>query len=139
MAQVGDVIHGHDGLELEIETLEPDLLVMESRSRGTGGLPPMHFHPSQAERFTVHEGQVRAIVDGDERTYSAGETFEVPARTPHTMVAEGPTRMRWEVRPALRTADFFERLHGGGAADDPAAFLDEFSAEFRLSEPPPEA
>src|SRR3954447_20528151 len=136
MAKVGDVIHGHDGLELEIETLEPDLLVMESRSRGTGGVPPLHFQPDQAERFTVHEGQVRAIVGGDERTYRAGETFEVGVGVPHTMVAEGPTRMRWEVCPALRTAEFFERLHGGGAAEDPAGFLEEFSAEFRLSDQP---
>src|SRR3954447_12714081 len=136
MPQPGHVIQGHDGLELEIQALEPDLLVMESRSRGTGGLPPMHLHPSQAERFTVHEGQVRAIVDGDERTYRAGETFEVGVGVPHTMVAEGPTRMRWEVRPALRTAEFFERLHGGAAAENPAGFLEEFSAEFRLSDQP---
>lgn len=137
MAQVGQVIHGHGGLELEIVTLDDDLLVMESRSQGTGGLPPMHLHPSQAERFTVDEGSVRAIVDGDERRYSAGDTFEVPVATPHTMVAEGPTRMRWEVRPALRTAEFFERLHGGDAAKDPAAFLAEFSGEFRLVDAPP--
>jgi quercetin dioxygenase-like cupin family protein len=133
MADAGQVIHGQDGLELRIVTLEPELLVMESSSRGTGGLPPMHLHPSQAERFEVYEGTVRAIVGGSERRHGAGETFVVPAGTPHTMVAEGPTRMRWEVRPALRTADFFERLHGGEAASDPAAFLEEFSAEFRLS------
>jgi mannose-6-phosphate isomerase-like protein (cupin superfamily) len=133
MARAGQVIHGHDGLELEIATLEPELLVMESRSNGTGGLPPMHLHPSQAERFTVHEGTVRAIVDGSERTHTTGDTFEVPPDTPHTMAAQGPTIMRWEVRPALRTAEFFERLHGGDAATDPKAFLEEFSAEFRLA------
>jgi quercetin dioxygenase-like cupin family protein len=133
MADAGQVIHGQDGLELRILTLEPELLVMESSSKGAGGLPPMHLHPSQAERFEVYEGTVRAIVGGSERRYGAGETFEVPAGTPHTMVAEGPTRMRWEVRPALRTADFFAGLHGGEAASDPAAFLKEFSAEFRLS------
>jgi quercetin dioxygenase-like cupin family protein len=136
MAHAGQVIHGHDGLELRIEALEPELLVMESSSHGTGGLPPLHLHPSQAERFTVRDGTVRAVVDGAERTYGAGESFDVPAGTPHTMVAEGPTRMRWEVRPALRTADFFERLHGGDAAKDPPAFLEEFSAEFRLVSPP---
>jgi quercetin dioxygenase-like cupin family protein len=137
MAQVGQAIRGHDGLTLRIVTLDAGLLVMESSSGGTGGLPPVHFHPNQAERFEVLEGTVRAIVDGTERSYGSGESFEVPAGTPHTMVAEGPTRMLWEVRPALRTAEFFERLHGGGAADDPAAFLAEFSAEFRLVGPPP--
>src|SRR3954462_12832791 len=108
MARAGQVIHGHDGLELLIATLEPELLVMESTSDGKGGLPPLHLHPSQDERFTVHEGTVRAIIGGDELRYRAGDSFDVPARTPHTMASEGGTRFRWEVRPALRTAEFFE-------------------------------
>jgi len=43
---------------------------------------------------------------------------------------KGPARMRWEVRPALRTAEFFERLYGGGAGD---GFLDEFAEEIRFT------
>jgi quercetin dioxygenase-like cupin family protein len=121
---------------LRIDTLEPDLLVMISTSDGTGSFPPVHLHPSQHEHFTVEEGRVRAIVDGEERRYEAGDSFDVPAGTPHTMASEGGTRFRWEVRPALRTAEFFERLHGGGAADDPQAFLNEFSAEFRVVDAP---
>ena len=38
--------------------------------------------------------------------------------------------MRWELRPALRTAEFFERLYGGGAGD---GFLDEFAEEIRFT------
>jgi quercetin dioxygenase-like cupin family protein len=136
MPHEGQVIRGHGGLELRIETLAPELLAMESSSEGSGGLPPLHLHPGQAERFTVHEGTVRAVIGGEERRYGPGEVFDVPAGTPHTMAVEGPTRMRWEVRPALRTAEFFERLHGGAAAADPAAFLAEYSAEFRLVSPP---
>ena len=139
MAHAGQMIHGHDGFELRLVSIAPELLAMEASYPGAGGLPPMHLHPSQAERFEVLEGSVRAVVDGVERRYGAGETFEVPAGTPHTMAAEGPARTRWEVRPALRTAEFFERLHGGDAAEDPPAFLAEFSAEFRLSDPPPQA
>jgi quercetin dioxygenase-like cupin family protein len=134
MARAGQVIHGHDGLELRLETVEPDLLVMISTSSGTGGFPPMHLHPSQDERFTVEEGAVNAIVDGEERRYEQGESFDVPAGTPHTMASDGGARFRWEVRPALRTAEFFERLHGGAAAEDPKAFLEEFSAEFQLAD-----
>src|SRR3712207_8396328 len=37
--------------------------------------------------------------------------------------------VRWEVRPALRTAEFFERLLGG----DPAGALAEFTDEVRLT------
>ena len=46
--------------------------------------------------------------------------------------------MRWEVRPALRTAEFFERLYGDGpdsasAAPSPGDFLAEFSDEIRVT------
>lgn len=81
------------------------------------------------------------IIGGRERHYEAGESFEVPLGTAHQMGADGPSRVRWQVRPALRTAEFFERLHGDGpdsaqAADSPADFLAEFSNELRLTTPP---
>ena len=44
-----------------------------------------------------------------------------------------PARVKWEVRPALRTADFFEALYTGEAMKDPGAFLERFAAEFRLA------
>jgi hypothetical protein len=45
--------------------------------------------------------------------------------------------MRWEVRPALRTAEFFERLYGEAADGTPSStsiadLLEEFSDEIRL-------
>jgi mannose-6-phosphate isomerase-like protein (cupin superfamily) len=113
-----------------------ELLEMEASYTGEAGMPPAHLHPNQAEHFEVLEGSMRAIVDGEERVYGAGESFDVPAGTPHQMAAEGPTRMRWEVRPALRTAEFFERLYGEGpesAREMGEAFFGEFSEEFRLS------
>jgi hypothetical protein len=79
---------------------------------------------------------MRTIVDGEERTYEAGESFEVPAGTPHQMAAEGPTRTRWEVRPALRTAEFFERLYGegpGSAREMGESFFAQFEDEFTLA------
>jgi quercetin dioxygenase-like cupin family protein len=142
MAHAGQEIHGQDGFVLRIlrtgaET-GGEVLEMEATYSGTGGMPPEHLHPRQTERFDVLEGSVRAIVGGDERRYEAGETFEVAAGTPHQMGAEGPTRMRWEVRPAMRTAEFFERLFGDGPdsarqAPSIAEFFAEFSDEFRLS------
>jgi mannose-6-phosphate isomerase-like protein (cupin superfamily) len=71
-----------------------------------GGMPPTHLHPRQAERFEVIEGAMRAVIGDEERVFEVGEIFEVPVGTPHQMGAERPTRMRWEVRPALRTAEF---------------------------------
>jgi hypothetical protein len=52
------------------------------------------------------------------------------------MTAEEPTRMRWEVRPALRTAELFERLHAegpGSARADFGGFLAEFNDEIRFT------
>ena len=98
----------------------------------------MHLHPRQAERFEVIEGAMRAIVGDDERVFDTGESFEVPAGTPHQMGAEGPTRMLWEVRPALRTAEFFERLYSegpDGARELGEKFFAEFHEEFRLAQP----
>jgi quercetin dioxygenase-like cupin family protein len=116
-------------------TVEPDELVMEATYSGEAGMPPAHLHPNQAEHFEVLEGTIRAIVDGEERVYEAGESFDVPVGTQHQMAAEGPTRTRWEVRPALRTAEFFERLYGegpGSAREMGETFFGEFEAEFRL-------
>jgi quercetin dioxygenase-like cupin family protein len=123
-------------MRLRFVTVEPDELVMEATYTGEAGMPPNHLHPSQAERFEVLEGSMRAIVDGEERVYEAGDSFEVPLATPHQMAAEGPTRTRWEVRPALRTAEFFERLYGDGpdsAREMGESFFGEFEAEFRLA------
>ena len=118
------------------EETDGELLEMEASYSGEAGMPPEHLHPKQAERFEVLEGRMRAIVDGEERVYEEGESFDVPPGTAHQMAAEGPTRMRWEVKPALRTAEFFERLYGDGPGSARVmgdAFLTEFEAEFRLA------
>ena len=133
MAHAGQQLTGLGGMRLRLvrtgaET-DGELLEMEASYSGEDGMPPSHLHPRQAERFTVLEGSMRAIVDGREQTYGAGESFEVTAGTPHQMGAEGPTVMRWEVRPALRTAEFFERLYGEGPS---AELITEFADEFCL-------
>ena len=136
MPQEGQEIEGFGGVRLRLVKVGEDLLEMEASYSGEAGMPPEHLHPSQAERFEVLEGSMRTIIGGEEQTYGAGEPFDVPAGTPHQMAADGPTRVRWEVRPAMRTAEFFERLYGSGpgsARELGEKFLDEFSDEFRLS------
>jgi quercetin dioxygenase-like cupin family protein len=142
MAHAGQEIHGQDGFRLRLvrtaaET-DGEVLEMEASYGGGGALPPEHLHPRQDERFEVLDGTIRAIIGGTERRYGPGETFEVPAGTPHQMTGEGPSLVRWEVRPALRTAEFFERLHGDGpdsarAAGSIVEFLAEFSDEIRIT------
>ena len=122
---------GGDAFRIRFVRIDDDVLEMEARYAGDGTLPPEHLHPRQAERFEVLDGAVRTIVGGEERRYEAGESFDVPAGTPHQMTGDGPARVRWEVRPPLRTAEFFERLLTGRAGPD---FLSEFRDELRLTE-----
>ena len=79
---------------------------------------------------------MRVIVGDEDRVYRPGETFEVPAGAPHQMGTGEPMTMRWKVRRALRTAEFFERLYGSGpdsARELGQAFFAEFENEFRLA------
>ena len=140
MPTSGQEIEGFGGFRLKLVRLggetDGELLEMEASYSGEGGLPPEHLHPNQLERFEVLEGAVRTVIDGREGRYGAGESFEVPAGTPHQMTGDGPARVRWEVRPPLRTAEFFERLYGSGpesASEMGEKFLEEFAEEFRLS------
>lgn len=137
MAHAGQEIEGFGGFRLRFEQTAREtggeLLEMEARYPGDSPLPPEHLHPCQSERFEVLEGTVRTLIGGVERRYGPGEVFEVPAGTLHQMAAEEPAVMRWQVRPALRTAEFFEGLYGGAAAADFAAFLDDFQAEIRFT------
>jgi quercetin dioxygenase-like cupin family protein len=140
MAHAGQEIEGFGGHSLKLvktgDETGGELLEMEASYSGEAGMPPEHLHPNQAERFEVLDGTMRVIIGGEERLYGEGDSFDVPAGTPHQMGAEGPARMRWEVRPALRTAEFFERLYGTGpdsARELGEAFFVEFDAEFRLT------
>lgn len=134
MAHQGQELSGHNGFRLKFVRITDDLLEMEASYSGQGGLPPEHLHPQQNERFEVLDGTVRAVIDGQERRYVAGETFEVPAQTPHQMAGDGPATVHWEIRPALRTAEFFERAYSGDPGPD---FLETFADEFRLTQRPP--
>jgi quercetin dioxygenase-like cupin family protein len=135
MAHTGQELQGPGGHVLRIVGLDDGLLEMEATYSGEGATPPMHLHPSQAERFEVLEGTMLTVIDGVSHAYARGEVFDVPAGAPHQMGADGPARVRWEVRPALRTAEFFERMYTSPpqGAEEGAAFLREFSDEFRLA------
>jgi mannose-6-phosphate isomerase-like protein (cupin superfamily) len=130
MPYEGQELVGRNGFRLKLLRISEDALELEAFYSGEGELPPEHLHPHQEEHFEVLEGSLRAIINGEERRYVAGEQFEVPALAPHQMAGDGPARVRWEVRPALRTAEFFERAYSG---DPGADFLEEFSNEFRLT------
>jgi quercetin dioxygenase-like cupin family protein len=145
MAHAGQELSGPNGFRLRLVRTGREtggvLLEMEALYSGSGSLPPEHLHPSQDEHFEVLDGAVVAIVEGERRVYGAGESFDVPSGTPHQMGgAEGGARVRWEVRPALRTDEFFERLYAMMAdpSTDASAyseFFAEFEDHFRLTGP----
>jgi mannose-6-phosphate isomerase-like protein (cupin superfamily) len=138
MPRPGQEIKRANGFVLRILTLDDELLAMEARYRGDAPLAQAHYHPSQDERFEVLSGRIHAVIDGEERWFDASETFDIPAGTSHQMAAEGPTRIRWQVRPALRTAEFFERFYdaldnGFPEGTTREEFLAEYSDVFRLT------
>jgi hypothetical protein len=138
MPHVGQEIKRANGFVVRIVRLEDEVLEVEARYRGDAPLAQAHYHPSQHEYFEVLSGRIHAVIDGDERWYAAGERFDIPAGTSHQMAADGPTVLKWEIRPALRTAEFFERFYDaldngfpeGTSAED---FLREYRDVFRLT------
>lgn len=92
-----------------------DLLVMESSYEAGGAPAPAHLHPNQQERFRVLSGAVRASVDGEEMTLRTDDELVIPAGTAHEFGGHATEHgtVRWEVRPPLRTREFFERLFAG--------------------------
>ena len=114
------------------------LLEMESTYREGAAMPAAHYHPAQDENFEVLEGTVTTIIDGVETSHAVGETFHVPPGAVHQMVGEAGSRLNWQVRPALKTAEFFEGLYTGSAAArrgeefDLQSFLDRHTAEVQF-------
>ena len=111
--------------------------------------PPAHRHPNQEERFVVLSGHLRATVNGITRDLHAGDTLTICAGETHSMWNPGAERARvnWQVRPALRTQEFFECVYGltaegglnaRGASRllDLALVLRHFRAEVEVTSPP---
>ncbi len=115
------------GQTIEFVSHDENLLVMESSYRAGGAPAPPHLHPDQDEHFTVLSGAIETVIDGEPRMLREGDELHIPAGTPHVFGghATEPGTVRWEVRPALRTREFFERmfaaLEGNANPDAPGA------------------
>jgi mannose-6-phosphate isomerase-like protein (cupin superfamily) len=141
--QIGATFALTDHERLTLTRLDADLLEVEAEwSPSDEPRQPLpHRHPNQDEHFVVHEGELTARIDGVEHVVRAGETIDVPAGAVHAMwsTAPGPTRATWQVRPALRTAEFWQAVdevrRGVGRMPTPEegqAFLKEYAPEFEL-------
>ena len=90
----------------------PDQLVVEAVYTPGGRPPPAHLHPWQDEHFEIIAGRLRLDVDGEEREFGPGATFEIARGTPHKMWNAGgePVRAIWATTPAGRTHEWFIAL-----------------------------
>jgi len=154
MVTTGEKLDLHDGDAVTIRVSAADsggeLLEMEAEWKPVEAhKPPAHFHPFQDEHFEILAGELTVKLDGETRVLRAGETLDIPRGTNHSMWPSGGevTRATWQLRPALRSEDFFAavaamRVAGrtskhGGMIDLPAAGLifQAFPDEFRLAMP----
>jgi Cupin domain len=124
-------------VRLDILTRTPELLVMEASYPADASPPPPHYHPSQDEHFEVLEGAIALKVGHERSVVPAGESFDIPRGVAHTLgPADGPARVRWEVRPALRTERFLTESMAFGP-DTPLAerlaHLQRYAKEIRLA------
>ena len=120
----------------------PDL-VMDATYKPGGAYPPAHIHPVQDEHFEVLKGTLNVRMAGREQVYTAGQSFDVPRGTPHTMHTGGDEDavLVWEVRPALKTPAFYQTLaaleargqtglNGQPGLLQVAVLMQEYAAEF---------
>src|SRR5436305_15182063 len=107
-----ETLHLSQRDSVQVVRESPEALVLEGEWAPGGSPPPAHLHPDQDERFVVHGGRLRAVIDGAEHVLAPGDTLEVPRGAVHQMWNDGdePARATWETRPALRTAEWFRRM-----------------------------
>jgi quercetin dioxygenase-like cupin family protein len=111
--------------------------------------PPVHLHPHQEEYFAVLAGSMSVRMHGQEKIYTRGEQFSIPAGTPHAMWNESKeeAHLLWQTRPALRTDEFFEvmwKLAEAGKVNKKglpgilqlSVILRQYRREFRPVKPP---
>jgi len=120
------------GEQVEFEMRTPECLVMRVAWTRPGQRVIEHLHPEMEEHYEIIEGTAAFRIAGVESTAKPGESVVVPPGTPH--LAWNPTqervRLRIAMKPALRWAEFTERLFAG---ESPRLLLAEFRREIRLA------
>jgi quercetin dioxygenase-like cupin family protein len=132
MAHTGQTVENAATAErVTFVSIQPHLLVMDDVWPRPGHRAIEHVHPEIEERWEVVEGRAAFRIGGEEREAGPGDMVVAPPGVPHLAwnPTDGPVRLRIEMRPALRWADFTERLFRG---DPPGELLREFSREIAL-------
>ncbi|MFT3794108.1 cupin domain-containing protein [Flavobacterium sp.] len=90
------------------------LLEMETTYNAKSKEPVAHYHPYQAEDFTVLSGELTVRIKGQLKTLHAGDTLHIPANQVHAMwnASTEKTIVNWKVQPAMDTEYLFEMMYG---------------------------
>ncbi len=126
-----------------------DLLEMEATFNTAVNSIPEHVHPNQDEHIEVLAGMVSIEIDGQERTYFAGESFDFPRNVPHRFLGAAGSeeaKILWQICPAFDSETFIEtvygleadgKMEGGGILNlcQTAVIYRAFRTECRLTKP----
>ena len=96
------------------EQTDGDLLEFDLYAQPSAAGPPRHVHPHAQEHFEILKGTLRAEVDGQEMSFSEGDTFTVAAGVPHTWWNEGEleAHVRVRLQPEAGMESFLETIYG---------------------------
>jgi mannose-6-phosphate isomerase-like protein (cupin superfamily) len=116
------------GERIEFVSETPDVLTLIATWPRPGHRAAEHCHPGMEERWEVLEGRAAFRVDGVEVEGGPGTVVTAPKGRRHVAwnPTDEPVRLRIEMRPALRWAEFTRRFFAG---DDLGGLLREYAAE----------
>ena len=119
------------GERVEFVSETSEVLTMLTTWTRPGHRAAEHIHPNMEERFQVLEGRAAFAVDGIEVVATPGEVVVARPGSRHLAwnPTDAPVRLKVEMRPGLRWAEFTRRFFRG---DDPVQLLREYSAEVVL-------
>jgi quercetin dioxygenase-like cupin family protein len=88
-----------------------ELLEMEWELPAHGWAPREHVHPALTESYSVTEGSLDVVIEGDWRTLRPGDEASVPPGSVHTFrVGGSPVRLRNMHSPALDFEPYIRHL-----------------------------
>lgn len=125
------------------------LLEIESSFSPNSKEPSAHYHPYQAEDFTVLLGELTVKTGSQLLTLKEGGLLHIPANQIHSMWNKSDSKVlvNWKTQPAMDSENLFETITG--LANDnktdisgrpgilqAALTVNRFSRVFRLANPP---
>jgi mannose-6-phosphate isomerase-like protein (cupin superfamily) len=112
-----------------------DLLTMDVIWPRLGQRAVTHVHPAMQERWTVIEGRAAFRIDDVHSEAGPGETRVAEPGQKHLAwnATDVPARLRIEMRPPMRWAEFVRRLFEG---EDVRVLATEFRSEIAFPDSP---